>query len=179
MRNSSGGTVPLASFTTVSDIAGPYRVPRYNLYPAAEIDGVAAPGFSQSQAIAVMDKIANEVLPDGFTTEVSPAATAWWRRASRALKTGHLLTIDYGLDGQQFFAPERKNGTIRAYHRHHSTSDLLLNIGEQDLTAHVDWTAAESAAMGMMALPKSRSPYVILGNGAQKVARALPVARSQ
>jgi SAM-dependent MidA family methyltransferase len=82
-----------------------------------------------------------EVLPDGFTTEVSPAATAWWRRAARALKTGHLLTIDYGLNAEEFFAPERKNGTLRAYRRHHSSSDLLRNIGEQDLTAHVNFTA--------------------------------------
>ena len=56
VRNSSGGTVPLGSFTTVRDIAGPYRVPRYNLYPAAELDGAAAPGYSQGQAIAAMDE---------------------------------------------------------------------------------------------------------------------------
>jgi SAM-dependent MidA family methyltransferase len=82
-----------------------------------------------------------EVLPDGFTTEVSPTARAWWQEASRALKTGHLLTIDYGLNAEEFFAPERQNGTIRGYHRHHSTRDLLQNIGEQDLTAHVNFTA--------------------------------------
>jgi hydrophobe/amphiphile efflux-1 (HAE1) family protein len=46
VRNAEGSTVPLGSFTTVRDIAGPSRVPRYNLFPAAELDGVAAPGFS-------------------------------------------------------------------------------------------------------------------------------------
>ena len=51
VRNSSGDTVPLGSFTTVRDVSGPYRVPRYNLYPAAELDGAPAPGFSQGQAI--------------------------------------------------------------------------------------------------------------------------------
>ena len=51
VRNSSGDTVPLGSFTTVSDTTGPYRVPRYNLYPAAELDGAPAPGYSQGQAI--------------------------------------------------------------------------------------------------------------------------------
>ncbi len=85
VRNSSGGTVPLASFTTVSDIAGPYRVPRYNLYPAAEIDGVAAPGYSQSQAIAVMEKIANEVLPDGFSYEWTTLAFQQVRAGSTAM----------------------------------------------------------------------------------------------
>ena len=43
VRNSSGDTVPLGSFTTVDNISGPYRVPRYNLYPTAELDGAAAP----------------------------------------------------------------------------------------------------------------------------------------
>jgi len=51
VRSSGGDTVPLGSFTTVRDIAGPYRVPRYNIYPAAELDGAAAPGYSQGQAI--------------------------------------------------------------------------------------------------------------------------------
>src|SRR5262249_26626841 len=67
VRNASGGTVPLASFTTVRDTAGPYRVPRYNLYPAAELDGAAAPGFSQSQAMDILEGLAKQILPDGFS----------------------------------------------------------------------------------------------------------------
>ena len=51
VRNSRGETVPLGSFTTVRNIAGPYRVPRYNLYPAAELDATAVAGYSQGQAI--------------------------------------------------------------------------------------------------------------------------------
>ena len=50
--------MPLASFTTVRDVSGPYRVPRYNLYPAAELDGAAAPGYSLGQAIQAMEQIA-------------------------------------------------------------------------------------------------------------------------
>jgi multidrug efflux pump subunit AcrB len=51
VRNKDGETVPLGAFTTVRTVSGPYRVPRYNLYPAAEVDGSAAPGYSQGQAI--------------------------------------------------------------------------------------------------------------------------------
>jgi multidrug efflux pump subunit AcrB len=69
VRNSNGDTVPLGSFTTVDSNSGPYRVPRYNLYPSAEIDGSAAPGYSQGQAIASMDRLAAETLPEGFATE--------------------------------------------------------------------------------------------------------------
>src|SRR5262249_7595776 len=69
VRNARGDTVPIGSFATVSDLSGPYRVPRYNLYPSAELDGNAAPGFSQGQAIQIMEKLARETLPQGFTFE--------------------------------------------------------------------------------------------------------------
>ena len=68
-----GDTVPLGSFTTVRDISGPYRVPRYNLYPAAELDGAAAPGYSQGQAIEIMEKLARETLPRGLQLRVDDA----------------------------------------------------------------------------------------------------------
>jgi hydrophobe/amphiphile efflux-1 (HAE1) family protein len=85
VRNSSGETVPLGSFTTVRDISGPFRVPRYNLYPAAELDGAAAPGYSQGQAIQIMEKIAAEVLPDGFSYEWTTLAFQQLRAGSTAI----------------------------------------------------------------------------------------------
>jgi hydrophobe/amphiphile efflux-1 (HAE1) family protein len=85
VRNSNGDTVPLGSFTTVTDIAGPYRVPRYNLFPAAEIDGAAAPGYSQGQAIAIMDKLAADTLPDGFATEWTTLAYQQIRAGNTAM----------------------------------------------------------------------------------------------
>jgi hydrophobe/amphiphile efflux-1 (HAE1) family protein len=90
VRNSSGGTVPLGSFTTVRDVAGPYRVPRYNLYPAAELDGAAAPGYSQSQAMAAMEKIAAETLPEGFSYE-------WTTLAFQQLRAGNTAMFAFVL----------------------------------------------------------------------------------
>ena len=86
-----------------------------------------------------------EVLPDGFTTEVCPAAAEWWREAARALKIGKLLTFDYGLSAEQFFTPERREGTLRAYYQHRQNNDLLARLGEQDLTAQVNFTAIREA----------------------------------
>jgi len=92
-----------------------------------------------------------EVLPDGFTTEVCPAAENWWREAAAWLPHGKLLTFDYGLESEEFFTPQRANGTLRAYHRHRVSDDLLARAGEQDLTAHVNFTtikrAGESAGL--------------------------------
>ena len=85
VRNSNGDTVPLGSFTTVRDISGPYRVPRYNLYPAAELDGAAAPGFSQGEAIQLMEKIAAETLPEGFSYEWTTLAYQQIRAGNTAI----------------------------------------------------------------------------------------------
>src|SRR6185295_4376364 len=68
-RSSSGGMVPLSAVATFRDLTGPYRVPRYNLYPAAEVQGATLPGVSTGQAIAAMEKIATETLPAGFGFE--------------------------------------------------------------------------------------------------------------
>ena len=68
-RNARGEMVPLGSVVTFRDITTAYRVPRNNLYPAAAVQGTAAPGFSSGQAIATMERLAQEVLPDGFSYE--------------------------------------------------------------------------------------------------------------
>jgi SAM-dependent MidA family methyltransferase len=81
------------------------------------------------------------VLPEGFTTEYCPLANEWWGQAAAALESGKLITLDYGLTAEEFFAPERKEGTLRAYFRHHQSGDLLSNAGEQDITANVNFTA--------------------------------------
>ena len=80
-----------------------------------------------------------EVLPEGFRTEVTPAASDWWRKASNTLQNGRLMTIDYGLDTEEFFAPHRAQGTVRAYQKHRPGGDLLVDPGSQDITAHVDF----------------------------------------
>jgi SAM-dependent MidA family methyltransferase len=90
-----------------------------------------------------------DVLPDGFTIEVCPAREAWWREAAGVLEWGKLLTIDYGLEAEEFFAPERKAGTLRAYHRHQPSGDLLADPGEQDLTAHVNFSSLQTAGESM------------------------------
>lgn len=90
VRNSSGETVPLGAFTTVRDISGPYRVPRYNLYPAAELDGNAAPGYSQGQAIQIMEKLAAETLPPGFGFE-------WTTLAFQQIRAGNTAMFAFTL----------------------------------------------------------------------------------
>ncbi|MFG1377161.1 efflux RND transporter permease subunit [Xanthobacter autotrophicus] len=90
VRAAGGETVPLGSFTTVRDISGPYRVPRYNLYPAAELDGSPAPGYSQGQAIQIMQDLAAKVLPQGFSYE-------WTALAYQQQKAGNTAIFAFAL----------------------------------------------------------------------------------
>lgn len=82
-----------------------------------------------------------DVLPNGFTIDVSHLAALWWSEAASSLKNGRVMAIDYGLVEEEFFRPDRSNGTARAYFKHHVSDDLLANPGEQDITTHVNWTA--------------------------------------
>jgi multidrug efflux pump subunit AcrB len=65
-------------------------VPRYNLYPAAELDGSAAPGTSQGQALAIMERLAAETLPDGFSSE-------WTTLAFQQLRAGSTAVFAFAL----------------------------------------------------------------------------------
>jgi len=68
-RNDQGQMVPLGALVKVSETHGPDRVMRYNGYPAAEINGAPAPGYSSGQAEALMSKIADNSLPRGMAYE--------------------------------------------------------------------------------------------------------------
>jgi hydrophobe/amphiphile efflux-1 (HAE1) family protein len=68
-RNAHGDMVPLGSATTFRDITAPYRVPRYNLFPAAELQGNLLPGYSTGYALDQMEQLAAARLPSGFGFE--------------------------------------------------------------------------------------------------------------
>ncbi|MBT0586832.1 efflux RND transporter permease subunit [Alteromonas oceanisediminis] len=69
VRNAEGDMVPLSSIATFDYRSGPSRVPRYNLYPAADLIGDTAPGYSSGEAIATMERLAADILPDGISYE--------------------------------------------------------------------------------------------------------------
>ncbi|MEL6335574.1 MAG: multidrug efflux RND transporter permease subunit [Pseudomonadota bacterium] len=68
-RSTSGEMAPIGSVATFEDDTGPYRVARYNLYPSAAVQGGQLPGVSTGQALALMENLAEETLPNGFDYE--------------------------------------------------------------------------------------------------------------
>ncbi|NJL83700.1 MAG: hypothetical protein HC890_13490 [Chloroflexaceae bacterium] len=81
--------------------------------------------------------------PDGYRTEVNLAALDWLATVTQKLQQGYLLTIDYGYSSTRYYNPQRHQGTLQCYHQHRRHSDPYRNLGQQDITAHVDFTALE------------------------------------
>src|SRR5215468_952343 len=69
VRNASGEMVPIGTVAVMKNTTVPYRVPRYNLFPAAEVQGVAAPGVATGTALHRMEELAHRVLPRGIGFE--------------------------------------------------------------------------------------------------------------
>ncbi len=105
---------------------------------------ISQPDLSPSAQIFNLPSSLLAVLPDGYTVETSPAAQNWWREAAGILGKGKLLAIDYGLTADELFLPSRVHGTLRAYFQHHVTDDILANVGLQDITAHVNFSAIQA-----------------------------------
>lgn len=78
---------------------------------------------------------------EGYTTEINLRALDWLDDISRRLKRGFVMTMDYGFERAEFFAPHRRDGTLQCYHRHTKNSDPYSRVGEQDITAHVEFTS--------------------------------------
>jgi SAM-dependent MidA family methyltransferase len=80
-------------------------------------------------------------LVDGNRAEINLSAPLWIRDVANLLQRGFVLTIDYGYLAHELFAPWRTGGTLMCYFQHTSSENPYLRIGEQDITAHVDFSA--------------------------------------
>ncbi|MCR9256150.1 MAG: multidrug efflux RND transporter permease subunit [Alphaproteobacteria bacterium] len=85
VRNALGQMVPLSTLATVETVFGPEILPRYNQYSSATVNGQAAPGYSSGDAIAELERIAAEVLPEGYGYEWSALSYQEKQQGSEAI----------------------------------------------------------------------------------------------
>lgn len=76
----------------------------------------------------------------GYRTEVNLRAKEWLHSVNKILEKGFILTIDYGYSARDYFSDERDRGTLMCYYRHRLGENPLEHIGEQDITAHVNFS---------------------------------------
>jgi SAM-dependent MidA family methyltransferase len=85
---------------------------------------------------------------DGYVSEYCPRLPAWIRSVTQRLRRGAVLWLDYGLPRAQYYLAERRDGTLLCHFRHQLSPDPFANIGLQDITAWVDFTAVAEACSG-------------------------------
>jgi SAM-dependent MidA family methyltransferase len=81
--------------------------------------------------------------PDRYRTEVNLAGLDWISSVAVGLAKGYVLTIDYGYPAARYYNRVRSQGTLQCYYQHSHHSDPYIYVGEQDITAHVDFTSLE------------------------------------
>jgi multidrug efflux pump len=87
-RSNGGGMVPLSALVTTNWVTGPDLLPHFNGFPAVKVNGSAASGYSSGQAIAAMEEVAHQVLPQGYTF-------AWSGLAFEEKKSGGTSAIAF------------------------------------------------------------------------------------
>ncbi len=88
-------------------------------------------------------------LPEGYKTEVNLRMRNWLDEAAGRLSEGFILTIDYGYPAWDYYSEDRSRGTLLCYYRHQVNEDPFRNIGEQDLTAHINFSALKAWGEGL------------------------------
>ncbi|MDB9400594.1 class I SAM-dependent methyltransferase [Microcystis aeruginosa CS-567/02-A1] len=80
---------------------------------------------------------------DGYRSEINLAAGDWLSIVADRLHRGYVLTIDYGYQADRYYNPRRSQGSLQCYYNHRHHDNPYINVGMQDITAHVDFTALE------------------------------------
>ncbi len=114
----------------------------YVTYPLADlIQPLSTPQILEYFALC---GLGSQTWPEGYTTEVHLALLDWIATIDQVLERGYVISVDYGHPAHRYYHPRRHQGTLLCYHQHQTYADPYLRVGEQDITAHVNWTALEN-----------------------------------
>lgn len=92
-------------------------------------------------APAWIDAGLQQAWPEGYASEWNPGLEPWQRELARVVRRGLVFCLDYGFSQQEYYRPNRVDGTLMAHYRHQASGDVLTDPGSRDITAHVDFTA--------------------------------------
>jgi len=98
-------------------------------------------------AVRAVERDTGAAWPDGYASEINLGLGGWIAALSASVARGLLLFVDYGLPRREFYAPERRDGTLLCHFRHRFHDDPFTRLGHQDITAWVDFTALAEAGV--------------------------------
>jgi SAM-dependent MidA family methyltransferase len=95
----------------------------------------------------LLDEAKTLSVPIPYESEIGLVAQAWMRELAARLDEGVIFILDYGFPRREYYHPQRSNGTLMCHHRHRAHADVFARPGEEDITAHVDFSALARAAV--------------------------------
>jgi SAM-dependent MidA family methyltransferase len=110
-------------------------------------------------------------LPSGYRTEINLRAQKWLDEAASVLSSGFLLTIDYGYSAKEYYSAERNRGTLLCYHKHSINENPCEHVGEQDITAHVNFSSLKiwGDELGLKTLGYTSQGAYLVASGMDEV----------
>ncbi len=133
-------------------------------------------------AVRHVERQLDAALAEGYRSELLPQLPYWIQAVIGGMRSGAMLFVDYGHDRREYYQPARADGSLRAFYRHHVSSDLYAWPGLQDLTASVDFTALAEACStaGFDFSGYCSQASFLIGNGIeQRLAEAEAKARDE
>lgn len=114
-------------------------------------------------------------LPEGYRTEINLRIKDWLNSIDTILSGGFILTIDYGHPAWDYYSEDRNRGTLLCYHKHQLTEDPYQNIGEQDITAHVNFSSVKKWGenLGLKTLGFCQQGAFLIGLGIDEIMKEL------
>lgn len=110
-------------------------------------------------------------LHPGYRTEVNLQIKNWLKEVNAALSHGFLLTIDYGYTAREYYNDERTSGTLLCYHKHLYNENPYQNIGDQDITAHINFSSLKiwGGELGLKTIGYSPQGTFLISSGIDEV----------
>lgn len=99
-------------------------------------------------AVRHVERQLPEPFAEGYRSELLAQLPYWLQAVAGGMGDGAMLFVDYGHARGEYYQPQRRDGTLRAFRQHHLVGDVFAHPGLQDITASVDFTALAEAGVG-------------------------------
>ncbi len=119
--------------------------------------------------------------PEGYCSEINLAALDWLATVAKKLQRGYLITIDYGHSTQRYYSPQRPQGTLQCYYQHRYHDNPYIHVGNQDITAHVNFTALQRHGddCGLQTVGMTKQGIFLMALGIGDAIASLPATVGQ
>ncbi len=154
-----------------------FQIAEQGVVGARVVDDAGTLGWGQGTVdTALRERIEALKLPSGYVSEVNVHAEAWVGTLADVVEAGLLLIVDYGFPMHEFYHPQRDRGTLMCHYRHRAHDDPLINVGLQDITAHVNFSAIAAAGVraGLEVLGYTQQAPFLMSLGLLEALEAVP-----